>query len=449
MRYLILLLILLATYNFSFATPSYFNDLAKDHWANSAVYDLIKKGITSGYPDGTFRGEKSISRYEAAVFFAKLAEKGKETKKIERLLAELKTEFYAKKYQIENPDNLIFSGSYSQQIINKGPTVGYRFKGSLHKTIGQSGNFTINADTTDAGYGGTTRNIATNLFDIETNLLLGKINYKATTGPDKIIYRDTSGINPSDDYKIFQRPRTSFSSSTFIQNLGLSLEYISHQTSLTGEGAPSEINGQIVYTYKKLPLLGKTTISVQPRYLYNNSTKSALTEFVLSCAPTTNGSCQFLFGAKENDPSKIYIKVDGEYKTDRTKIKFTANKVGENYRQAMDQYEFVGLNSFNKLIVDGTCDIALELFKMLNNNTSLDFKTDMVMTDNFQYGVNYAGTTWTSELGLKYFSSNILALRSFYRIYSAPSGLSSPDANIAISVPIFSDLIGIEATISL
>jgi len=50
-----------------------FKDLPDDHWAASAVYDLVRMGVTKGYPDGTFRGNKKISRYETAVFLSKLA----------------------------------------------------------------------------------------------------------------------------------------------------------------------------------------------------------------------------------------------------------------------------------------------------------------------------------------------------------------------------------------
>ena len=36
-------------------------DVPDEHWAASAVYDLIKLGVTRGYPDGTFRGNRPIT----------------------------------------------------------------------------------------------------------------------------------------------------------------------------------------------------------------------------------------------------------------------------------------------------------------------------------------------------------------------------------------------------
>ena len=50
-----------------------FSDLPSGHWAESAVYNLVKLGVTQGYPDGTFRGNKSISRYEAATLINNIA----------------------------------------------------------------------------------------------------------------------------------------------------------------------------------------------------------------------------------------------------------------------------------------------------------------------------------------------------------------------------------------
>ena len=38
------------------------------HWAEAWIEDLFDEGITSGYPDGTFRPDNSVSRAEVAVF---------------------------------------------------------------------------------------------------------------------------------------------------------------------------------------------------------------------------------------------------------------------------------------------------------------------------------------------------------------------------------------------
>ena len=47
-------------------------DVPKNHWAYPYVEKLAKVGIVTGYPDGTFRGKKLVSRYELAVLGGRL-----------------------------------------------------------------------------------------------------------------------------------------------------------------------------------------------------------------------------------------------------------------------------------------------------------------------------------------------------------------------------------------
>jgi len=41
-------------------------DVPPGHWAEGAVRNLLERGILTGYPDGTFKGTRAVSRYEAA-----------------------------------------------------------------------------------------------------------------------------------------------------------------------------------------------------------------------------------------------------------------------------------------------------------------------------------------------------------------------------------------------
>ncbi|MFA4858784.1 MAG: S-layer homology domain-containing protein [Candidatus Margulisiibacteriota bacterium] len=50
-----------------------FKDVPNDHYAKDAVYDLVNRGVTTGYPDGTFRGTEKLNRYDTAVFLNKMA----------------------------------------------------------------------------------------------------------------------------------------------------------------------------------------------------------------------------------------------------------------------------------------------------------------------------------------------------------------------------------------
>lgn len=52
-----------------------FSDVESDSWAYEAVASLSDKNIVEGYPDGTFRGDKHITRYELAQITARLMAK--------------------------------------------------------------------------------------------------------------------------------------------------------------------------------------------------------------------------------------------------------------------------------------------------------------------------------------------------------------------------------------
>ena len=43
-----------------------FPDVAANHWAYEAVSDLSRRGLIEGYPDGTFGGDRLLTRYEFA-----------------------------------------------------------------------------------------------------------------------------------------------------------------------------------------------------------------------------------------------------------------------------------------------------------------------------------------------------------------------------------------------
>ncbi len=70
MKKLILVLVLI----FALAIPALANpfvDVPLNHWAYDAVQTLAAKGVIVGYPDGTFGGQRTLTRYELAEALAK------------------------------------------------------------------------------------------------------------------------------------------------------------------------------------------------------------------------------------------------------------------------------------------------------------------------------------------------------------------------------------------
>lgn len=58
----------------AFAVPAFanpFTDVPAKHWAYDAVNKLAQAGVVDGYGDGTFRGDKTMTRYEMAQVVAK------------------------------------------------------------------------------------------------------------------------------------------------------------------------------------------------------------------------------------------------------------------------------------------------------------------------------------------------------------------------------------------
>ena len=58
------------------AKSTLFPDVAENHWAYQYVTTLAKKGILEGYPDGEFKGDRMMTRYEFAAIIYRIVESG-------------------------------------------------------------------------------------------------------------------------------------------------------------------------------------------------------------------------------------------------------------------------------------------------------------------------------------------------------------------------------------
>lgn len=66
---------LFATAAFTVSAANPFADVDTSSWAYQAVSQLSDQGVVNGYPDGTFKGDKNVSRYELAQIIARLMAK--------------------------------------------------------------------------------------------------------------------------------------------------------------------------------------------------------------------------------------------------------------------------------------------------------------------------------------------------------------------------------------
>ena len=77
----------------TFAAANPFSDVPRDHWAYDAVTQLAADGVVEGYGDGTYRGDRNITRYEMAQMVAKAMAKDNLSASDRALVDRLAAEF--------------------------------------------------------------------------------------------------------------------------------------------------------------------------------------------------------------------------------------------------------------------------------------------------------------------------------------------------------------------
>lgn len=84
--------------NFAVASTP-FNDVQASHWAYDAISKLSAKGYVQGYNDGSFKGDKTLTRYELAMVISRLMDKmggegiaSEDLRTLERLIVEFSDE---------------------------------------------------------------------------------------------------------------------------------------------------------------------------------------------------------------------------------------------------------------------------------------------------------------------------------------------------------------------
>ena len=89
-----------------------FSDVGMDHWAYQAVADLSAQGVVEGYPNGTFQGEKHITRFEVAQIVARLLAQesqlnAQQKATVEKLAAEYADELSNLGVRVSNLENKV------------------------------------------------------------------------------------------------------------------------------------------------------------------------------------------------------------------------------------------------------------------------------------------------------------------------------------------------------
>ena len=101
-----------------------FSDVPAGHWAYDAVNKLAAAGVVDGYPDGTYGGDKLMTRYEMAQIVAKAMAKGAN---VDKLAAEFADELDSLGVRVANlekkSDNVKITGQFRASYKDVGGDV--------------------------------------------------------------------------------------------------------------------------------------------------------------------------------------------------------------------------------------------------------------------------------------------------------------------------------------
>ena len=173
-----------------------FSDVTADDWAYQAVSDLSAQGVVEGYPDGTFKGERNMTRYELAQIVARLMAKedqlnAEQQATLDKLAGEYADELANLGVRVSNLEkkvgNISWSGDARMRYINNAKTndkdvwdgrLRLTVKGQVNDATYVQGRIATNMYFKDAGKddGNTTmdRLFVNHNFGDKTSVVLGR-----------------------------------------------------------------------------------------------------------------------------------------------------------------------------------------------------------------------------------------------------------------------------------
>ena len=139
-----------------------FSDVTADDWAYQAVSDLSAQGVVEGYPDGTFKGERNMTRYELAQIVARLMAKedqlnAEQQATLDKLAGEYADELANLGVRVANLEkkvgNISWSGDARMQYQRRGDKEDYfngrmriNVEGQVNDQVTVNGRFVTDAD---------------------------------------------------------------------------------------------------------------------------------------------------------------------------------------------------------------------------------------------------------------------------------------------------------------
>ena len=181
-----------------------FSDVTADDWAYQAVSDLSAQGVVEGYPDGTFKGERNMTRYELAQIVARLMAKedqlnAEQQATLDKLAGEYADELANLGVRVSNLEkkvgNISWSGDAKMMYTNNAEKAGtdtykgrirLNVKGQVNDATYVQGRILTNMYFKDAGTddGNTTmdRLFVNHSFGDKTSVVLGRQDLTVFSG---------------------------------------------------------------------------------------------------------------------------------------------------------------------------------------------------------------------------------------------------------------------------
>ena len=188
-----------------------FSDVSEDDWAYQAVSDLSVQGVVEGYPDGTFKGERNMTRYELAQIVARMLAKedqlnAEQKATLDKLAAEFADELANLGVRVGNLEkkvgNLYWSGDARMRYQDKGNNsdswngrMRINVKGQVNESTYVQGRFLNEMNFQDG------KSSSTEMDQLYVNHSFGK-KVAVRLGRQPIVFGNQGGwlINPNKGY---------------------------------------------------------------------------------------------------------------------------------------------------------------------------------------------------------------------------------------------------------
>ncbi|MBI5699473.1 S-layer homology domain-containing protein [Candidatus Saganbacteria bacterium] len=455
MKRIIILLLLMALLGYGARAEVKFKDLPADHWAAKSVYSLVKMGVTSGYPDGTFRGKKNITRYETAIFLSKLADRLKDEVAAKEDLKELKSEIAALRrtsagvnlngaFELDNSlANLLAGGG---TITGKGPVVNYRLRTSLEKELNDQASVKLNLDTMDAGYYGGTRDLATQMLDVAGkvkinsrdlgvmgDLLNSPLDLTIHSGPGQLQHIDTTGLLPSETGVTYDRPDTGFDLATKMwgAEVGGGYKARRYEAGNSGKVETNWLYGRTGYNFNGIPVISNLKLEGTADILSKNPGSSGPKDlrgtlaFSSNITPKVEARAALGLARAEAKGWMVEARLKiTDFVASGSSLMIRGAKVGSEFINPalqVEEFNFAGYDVFMRPLENSTVNLAGELIYPFSDKLRLRGLGEARLSGDYRYGADQPKSRLTGQIGLNYNLAADTIFETFYRAETDPT----------------------------